>query len=771
MDDINIASTLSGMYTGLANQADARSRAGYYNSLSAMNQQNMPIQAQSAANQNVLSQQAIQRGQMGIQQTQGSMDEDQQAKADNQFAADAYMRHHTTSVDQPAQPTAAVTPTSQTTANPSPVMQGQGPAQPSVAASAPPTGATSTASVVNPTVGKFTTQNIDPSLISKGLVEPGNIPLVGRPLIDMGKGQVGSEYSVSFTQDGKEVLVPTIFDGKTHTPQEAWQHYLDTGQHMGKYDNPQDADAAATLIHQREYAPGGSLDQSIPRIKTTSKPFPPVNEQDLLAHYKGSLQTSASPTPVIASVSSTLAKVPNSADTSDSVRDNPTFAATHTFDSVDPTSGKVTHNTFDRQGYIDELMKNPRLADAANQLQRQWTTQDAADQLTKSQAKVAKTSQLLGLVSIVANAAPAHQQAAFDFMLKQAKAQGLDVSSLQGTDLSTPEGQVKLDYLNKAAQADAATGTASLAVAKNANDTLKAQAAAQLQGAQVSEVPSKIGLNQAEAAKALADAAKAKQESAWLAGSGSGLPVPSQYQGIVDKLASGQLQLSDLPARTGLGQVPKTQLLAWTIGQHPDWNPSMNAQQKKTITDFAPNGTSGKAIASLGAIAEHTQLLRQSYDAMQNGDIPTLNKLAGSLGAEVGGSAKTTYDNMASVYAGEVDKAFSGNNPTEGGAKTWAHNLNYGMSPAQAKGAFDILDNAVVGKMQPFDQAYYNAAGKHLSDTNLLTPAAKGLAGKFAPQAQVTPSTQPNVASVAPIGTRVTMKDGTTKTKTANGWE
>ena len=110
--------------------------------------------------------------------------------------------------------------------------------------------------------GQSTTMDVDPKLISKGLVEPGNIPLKGRPLISMPGGDVGSEFSTSFNQGGKEVLVPTIFDGKQHTPKEAWKHYLQTGQHLGKYDNAEDADRAAEAIHKREYAAGGSLDQT-----------------------------------------------------------------------------------------------------------------------------------------------------------------------------------------------------------------------------------------------------------------------------------------------------------------------------------------------------------------------------------------------------------------------------------------------------------------------------------------------------------------------------
>ena len=647
MDDINIASTIQGQYNGLAQQADARARAGYYSSLSASNQANMPIQAQDAANRNAAYQQSLQTGQMDL-------DEKQQQQADSQFVANAFVKNHSTTTDAPVQ-------------TPSAPITSAGPVKPQ-----------------------------PPQVQSPGL---------------------------------SSLLNPNALTAN--------QSQVMQGQ------NP---------------TPSPVAEMATPASGTLKSPFPPVSEADLLGHLKGAVQTSASQNPMVEGISSTMAKIPNGSDTTSAVGDNPHFAATHTFDSVNPTTGQITHNTFNRQGYLDELASNPRTAGLATQLESQWTSQDAGDQLTKAQSQVAKTSQLLGMVSSVANAAPEHQQAAFNFMLQQAEKQGLDVSSLKGTDLSTPEGQAKLDYLNKAAQADAATGAANLAVAKNTTDRLKANSEIGLQGAQASEIPSKIGLNNAQSAKAYADAAKTKQEAAGQSGSGAVSSISPQNQGIVDKLASGDLQLSDLPARTGPGQVPKAQYLAWTIQQHPDWNPSMNAQQKKTILDYAPNGTAGKALTTLGAVAEHTQLLRQSFDAMQNGDIPMLNKLAGSMGAEVGGSAKTTYNNMASVYAGEVDKAFSGNNPTEGGAKTWAHNLNYGMSPAQAKGAFDILDNAVVGKMQPYDQAYYNATkGKHLADTDLLTPAAKGLAGKFSPQAQTAP--QGPAGASHPAATQ--MQDGT----------
>ncbi len=102
----------------------------------------------------------------------------------------------------------------------------------------------------------------------RGLVEPGNLPLRDRPVVKNADGSVSTEYSTSFQdENGHEVLVPTVVNGKFLTPdgakppegsaaektmfQNAWKHYLDTGENLGKFDNSEDADAYAGVLHSR----------------------------------------------------------------------------------------------------------------------------------------------------------------------------------------------------------------------------------------------------------------------------------------------------------------------------------------------------------------------------------------------------------------------------------------------------------------------------------------------------------------------------------------
>jgi tetratricopeptide (TPR) repeat protein len=85
----------------------------------------------------------------------------------------------------------------------------------------------------------------------KGLVKPGNINLNNRPILQNDDGTHSSELSFSQGTDDGEVLVPQIVNGKKISQEEAWKHYQKTGEHMGIFDTPDNADAYAEAVHNR----------------------------------------------------------------------------------------------------------------------------------------------------------------------------------------------------------------------------------------------------------------------------------------------------------------------------------------------------------------------------------------------------------------------------------------------------------------------------------------------------------------------------------------
>ncbi len=90
-----------------------------------------------------------------------------------------------------------------------------------------------------------------------GLIEPGNINLLNRPPVKVGK-DLGTVFSVSFEVDGKEVLAPRIYNGRLHSVDEAVAHAIETGQNLGTFGaSPgrtaqQNVKAFANLVHQQQ---------------------------------------------------------------------------------------------------------------------------------------------------------------------------------------------------------------------------------------------------------------------------------------------------------------------------------------------------------------------------------------------------------------------------------------------------------------------------------------------------------------------------------------
>lgn len=91
----------------------------------------------------------------------------------------------------------------------------------------------------------------------KGLREGGNLDLNQRPDVELPDGSSASVYSMSVEIDGDEVLIPRVSeDGRLMTEVEAIDEYQKTGNHLGKFDSPEDATKYAMGLHEQQAALG-----------------------------------------------------------------------------------------------------------------------------------------------------------------------------------------------------------------------------------------------------------------------------------------------------------------------------------------------------------------------------------------------------------------------------------------------------------------------------------------------------------------------------------
>jgi hypothetical protein len=96
-------------------------------------------------------------------------------------------------------------------------------------------------------------------LTTSGLIQPGNLDLSVRPRVKNPDGSISTIRSMSFNEDGKEVLIPTVSkEGKVLSNTDAITLYHKTGEHLGKFDTPENATSYAQQLHEREASGQGS---------------------------------------------------------------------------------------------------------------------------------------------------------------------------------------------------------------------------------------------------------------------------------------------------------------------------------------------------------------------------------------------------------------------------------------------------------------------------------------------------------------------------------
>jgi hypothetical protein len=172
---------------------------------------------------------------------------------------------------------------------------------------------------------------------------------------------------------------------------------------------------------------------------------------------------------------------------------------------------------------------------------------------------------------------------------------------------------------------------------------------------------------------------------------------------MIDMVGTNRVDLA-----TALQRVPpaaKEQFLSNLAAKYPEYEQAVY-QTRAALRKSATSGDIGKNITAYTTAIAHANQLGQAAEALDNGDLPTLNKLGNALGYQFGSDKTTNFNVIKNALSGEISKVFKGGEATDAEIKAVQEPFSAANSPKQLKGAIDNAIHLMNSKRDALQQQY-----------------------------------------------------------------
>jgi len=86
----------------------------------------------------------------------------------------------------------------------------------------------------------------------QGLLRRGNIDIANRPIAYNADGSISTVRSITISEDGKAILLPTVVGGKVVSDEQAIEHYRRTGKNLGVFSSEAAANRYSEALHDQQ---------------------------------------------------------------------------------------------------------------------------------------------------------------------------------------------------------------------------------------------------------------------------------------------------------------------------------------------------------------------------------------------------------------------------------------------------------------------------------------------------------------------------------------
>lgn len=138
-------------------------------------------------------------------------------------------------------------------------------------------------------------------------------------------------------------------------------------------------------------------------------------------------------------------------------------------------------------------------------------------------------------------------------------------------------------------------------------------------------------------------------------------------------------------------------------------NPDFKAEYYQTFQKMENSATSGSIGTSANALSTmmgHLTVLNKAVDALNNGNVQVLNKLANAYGAQTGNDARTVFDTIVHRLGPEVTKAYLASGGSVGERGTNEEDFSSSLGPKQIKSNIGISALLADSKIKALQDQY-----------------------------------------------------------------
>ena len=171
----------------------------------------------------------------------------------------------------------------------------------------------------------------------------------------------------------------------------------------------------------------------------------------------------------------------------------------------------------------------------------------------------------------------------------------------------------------------------------------------------------------------------------------------------------------------------------------PTYDQTHFGEKTGVIQNFS-RGPASQAVNSLNVSVAHLATLAELGDALQNGNVPAINKLGNAIAVQLGRPAPTNFDAAKEIVGDEVVKAVIGGVNSQADREAIKHLITSQQTPAQLKGVIQTFTALLGGQLDGQRQRYQAGTGLNNFDQKYLAPATQEALKRGLPGSQIDPA-------------------------------